>query len=189
MRKRPSLRRILVLSTVVLVAAACEVEEEPAEMEEAPEAMPAEAEPTAAELPDTTAEAVWSYLQSVNYEEAWSMWPGTTALYPGTEPHGALLTTYVNPAAEQGLTDVSGMLPDDAIIVKENYQPDSTLASVTTMYKVEGYDPEHNDWFWAKYGPDGEVESAGRVPGCIECHGERADNDYVWSDTLPVRMP
>ena len=187
MRKPPSLRIILPLSVSILMLAACEVEEEPDRVEEAPAAEPAE--PTAAALPDTTAEAVWSYLQTVNYEDAWSMWPGTTALYPGTEPHGALLTTYVNPAAEEGLAAEMEMLPEDAIVVKENYQPDRTLAAVTIMYKVQGYDPEHNDWFWAKYGPEGAVESAGRVPGCIECHGERADNDYIWSDTLPVRMP
>jgi hypothetical protein len=37
------------------------------------------------------------------------------------------------------------------------------------------YDPEHNDYVWAKYTPDGGVDAAGRVESCQACHaaGER----------------
>ena len=125
-------------------------------------------------LPDTTAEAVWSYLQEADYE-SWPMWPGKDALYEGTEPHGMLLTTYLNGTAHEALTGSTGPLPNGSIVVKENYMPDSTLAAVTVMYSSEGYDPEHNDYFWAKYGTDGSVQAAGRVESCQSCHtqGER----------------
>ena len=48
------------------------------------------------------------------------------------------------------------------------------------MYKVEGYNPEHNDWFWLKVLADGTVDCDGRVEGCQECHSALKSNDYVW---------
>jgi LPXTG-motif cell wall-anchored protein len=44
------------------------------------------------------------------------------------------------------------------------------------MYKVEGYNPEGGDWFWAKYQPDGSVDAAGKVASCAGCHLGIADN-------------
>ncbi|MFO7894442.1 MAG: cytochrome P460 family protein [Longimicrobiales bacterium] len=137
------------------------------------ESMP-ESEQQMMTLPDTTAQAVWSYLQDADYQD-WRMWPGKGELYEGTEPHGMLLTTYLNGTAYDGLTTGSGELPNGSIVVKENYMPDSTLAAITVMYSAEGYDAEHNDYFWAKYEADGTVEDAGRVESCTNCHtdGER----------------
>lgn len=130
------------------------------------------------DLPDTTAQAVWSYLQEVSYADEWRMWPGTTALYEGTDPHGMLLTTYLNDEAYEALTQGSGPLPNGSIVVKENYQQDSTLAALTIMFSAEGYDAEHNDYFWAKYGPDGDVQAAGRVESCQQCHAQ-GDRGYL----------
>lgn len=68
-------------------------------------------------------------------------------------------------------------MPDGAIIVKENYGPDQQkLVAVTPMYKVEGYNPDAGNWFWAKYAPDGSVQAAGKVDSCIECH--KTADDY-----------
>ena len=153
------------------------------------EAMAPAAEPMA---PDTTAEAVQAYLEAQEYAATWAMWPGTEAYYPGTEPHGVLLTTYLNPDAAEGVgalmasrgteTDFrpsDTQLPYGSIVVKENYAPDSTLAAVTVMYKVAGFDPEHGDWWWMKRLADGTVEAAGRVESCIDCHSENAGLDYL----------
>ncbi len=52
------------------------------------------------------------------------------------------------------------------------------------MYKKSGYNPDHNDWFWLKVLADGTVEKQGKVEGCQTCHGEVADNDYVWTGRL-----
>jgi hypothetical protein len=61
--------------------------------------------------------------------------------------------------------------------------------SVTVMFeREEGYDPENDNWFWAKYGfagsldetPDGE-QMAGRVAGCIGCHQEAEGGDYLFT--------
>ena len=79
-------------------------------------------------------------------------------------------------------------MPNGAIIVKENYMPDGQLAAITTMYKVDGFNPEANDWHWVKFLPDGSVDmdgmAQGKVPMCIGCHSGRADNDYIYTGDL-----
>jgi hypothetical protein len=49
------------------------------------------------------------------------------------------------------------------------------------MYKVAGYNPEANDWFWAKYKADGTVLKEGKVAGCINCHAAKKANDFVFT--------
>ena len=179
-----------------LATAACEraprADAEGEAMGEPDQAAANEAMMEAPELPDTTGAAVWAYLNEVNYQESWETWPGKGELYTGQEPHGMLLTTYLNPAAYDALTGEAGQFPANAIVVKENYMPDSTLAAVTTMYKVEGYNPDANDWFWVKHLPDGSVDAGGnaqgRVPGCIGCHGAQAANDYIFTGSLGESM-
>ena len=57
-----------------------------------------------AELPDADGTAIWGFLQEVDYQDQWELWPGKGELYDGGEPHGALFTTYLNPAAFEALT-------------------------------------------------------------------------------------
>ena len=121
--------------------------------------------------PDTTAASVIAYLEEVDYQESWELWPGLGEKVEGGEPHGMLLTTYLNPVALKAFNDKAGAMPDGAIIVKENYTPDGTLAANTVMYKKSGYNPDHNDWFWLKVLADGTVEKQGMVEGCQNCHG------------------
>lgn len=131
--------------------------------------------------PDTTAQALWAHLDTEAYRESWSLWPGTDRLYGGTEPHGMLLTTYVNQTARDALAGGSVTdLPPGSIIVKENYMPDSTFAAATVMYRVEGYNPEHRDWLFAKYDPQGTAEEFGRVDGCQSCH-QQAETGYIYT--------
>lgn len=129
--------------------------------------------------PEPDAQAVWNYLQQNDYQEDWALWPGTSKLYEGTEPHGMLLTTYVNPTAADALSGLTGQLPRGSIIVKENYKPTEELAAVTVMYKAfEGYNSDHNNWYWLKRLADGTVEASGRVESCQTCHGV-SDTDYL----------
>ncbi len=171
----------LLLCGGLLLASGCARGEEGAaeegEMEEAPAMAPAQ-------LPDTAGAALWTYLQNADYRNNWKLWPGKGKLYMGREPHGALLTTYINETAGTALMDKAGSMPAAAIIVKENYMPDSTLAAITVMYKVPGYDPGNNNWFWAKFGPAGEVQVEGRGQGCIACHGAERANDFVFTGSL-----
>ena len=130
-------------------------------------------------MPEPNARSVWKHVENQNYQRNWSYWPGKGELYKGTEPHGVLLTTYVNPLAQGALTNRAAELPAGAIIVKENYSPKKELAAVTVMYKArDGYNPDHNNWFWLKRLPDGKVEASGKAESCQACHGA-SKHDYL----------
>ncbi len=142
-------------------------------------------------LPETTGAAVWAQLQSEDYQTNWSLWPGRGELYEGQEPHGMLLTTYLNDAALAAVEDSMGTMPAGSFVVKENYTPDKTLAAVTVMYKVAGYNPDHNDWFFTKHLADGTLDKMpngmameGKLPGCQGCHSAKRDNDYLFTGTI-----
>jgi hypothetical protein len=128
--------------------------------------------------PKPTAEAVWQHLQQQEFRKSFRLFPGTQQFYKGQDPHGALLTTYVNATAFDALSKRARTLPDGAIIVKENYMPDKTLAATTVMYKSKGYNPAANDWFWLKRSARGEVEAAGKADGCIDCH-RPSQRDFI----------
>ena len=123
----------------------------------------------------------------------------TTRPYAGTEPHGFMLETFY------GQASIDGHAGD--LVVKRNYGPEGVersavqadraghLASVTVMFRrEEGYDPDNADWFWAKYNPDGSLQTnpndmplAGRVAkgadqGCIACHRAAPGGDYVFNN-------
>lgn len=173
--KRLFLATSIMVLGLMLIYSGCQKKEEATKAK--PEAQKEEAAKMA---PAAEGMALWTYLKQIDYTKL-PMWPGKEAFYPGTQPHGALLTTYVN---ETALTDIQakkGTLSAGSIIVKENYMPDKKLAAVTVIYKVEGYNPNANDWFWAKYAPDGKIEAEGKVAGCIGCHGQKKDNDYLFT--------
>jgi hypothetical protein len=127
---------------------------------------------------------LWKYITVDKPYTKWNLWPGKGKMYEGTEPHGALLTVYVTKGARQAIEKKKGKIANAAIIVKENYKPDKTLAAITVMYKGKGYNPEAGDWFWAKYNPDGSVDKEGKVAGCIKCHSAKADNDWVFTGDI-----
>ncbi len=179
----PLSRSVAVAVGLAVVTTACR----PGDGEEAAETAAAEA----ATAPDTTGAAIWTHLQGSSYETTWQLWPEKGRFYTGQEPHGMLLTTYLNDVAYQALTGGATEMPAGAIIVKENYMPDSTLAAVTTMFKAAGYNADHNDWFFTKHLPSGELDKAengmlleGRLPGCQNCHVGRQANDYLFTGQL-----
>lgn len=118
--------------------------------------------------------------------------------YTGQHPHGAILDTV------ETTLQVGGR--NGALIVKRNYggegvskqkvadDPRKWLGAVTVMFERErGYDPDNQDWFWAKYLPDGSLDKnpagkplAGRVAkgmdaGCIACHRSAPGGDLVFN--------
>jgi hypothetical protein len=128
--------------------------------------------------------ALWDFLKKEEYEKNWKIWPGTAAFHHGTQPHGILLTTYVNPIALKAIAAKKGMLPYGSIIVTENYSTEKWLESLTVMYKIKGYNPGDNDWFWAKYGPEGTIAAEGKLNSCEDCHYQKKSNDYIWTARL-----
>ena len=119
-------------------------------------------------------------------------------VYQGTHPHGAMLETLYDRVKVKGV--------EGEVIVKRNYggpgisaakvaaNRDAWLKAVTVMFKREpGYDSENQDWFWAKYQPDGSLftnpkgmKLAGRVAkgmpqGCIACHKAAPGGDMLYT--------
>ena len=119
--------------------------------------------------------------------------------YTGVHPHGAVLT---NNTSELSIDGHKGQ-----VIVKKNYggegvsvaavgaDPAKYLKAVTVMYKREtGYDAENQDWFWAKFKPDGSLDvndkgmqlagrvAKGKVQGCIACHRGAPGGDYIYTN-------
>ncbi len=117
--------------------------------------------------------------------------------YAGSEPHGFQLTTLFTTVTIGG--------HEGALVIKNNYGPEGVevdevladpaghLGAVTVMFKREaGYDAETQDWFYAKYLPDGTLDQnpkgmalAGLVgkggdAGCIACHQNAGGDDYLF---------
>ena len=108
------------------------------------------------------------------------MWPGKDARYQGSNPHGALLTTYVDGIALAALNSGAPIsIPAGGFVVKENYMPDGSLDAVTVMYKAPGFNPEFNDWWFMKRMADGSIAAVGRPDGCQNCHIGASANDYL----------
>ena len=131
--------------------------------------------------------------------KGYEKWPMKSDFYPGMSPHGQFLRLCYN------LVNVNGKTYH--VIVKDNFggegaaldtvskYPEKYLAAVTVMVQREaGYDSDNNDWFWVKYKADGTIDKdpkgmtlAGRVAkgmeaGCIACHANAKDKDYVFTN-------
>lgn len=116
--------------------------------------------------------------------------------YTGQHPHGAILDT-VEGSVKVGFKRMH-------VIVKRNYggegvsigsvanDPAKYLKAVTVMLKRPGYDPETQDWFWAKFKPDGSLDknpkgmqlagkvAKGKPKGCISCHSAAPGGDMMF---------
>lgn len=130
----------------------------------------------------------WKLLTNQDYRFTWHFIPGKPmGFYKGTEPHGAVLRTFVNDIAFDAIQAKNGKYPVGSIIAKDNHMPDAKLAAITVMVKMQpGYDPANGDWFWAKYNPNGKYASGdvGKATMCIGCHAKVKDQDYVYSTEI-----
>jgi hypothetical protein len=118
--------------------------------------------------------------------EKWALWPGKGKLYEGTEPHGDFITVYVNDIALESIKNAKGMA-NNSIVLKENYNADKQLTSLTVMKKVKGYNTEGGDWFWVRFGPDSKVTAEGKVQMCQDCHADEKDNDYIFTGKVTAK--
>jgi hypothetical protein len=134
--------------------------------------------------PAPNAAAVWDYVKKADYVKTWKLWPGNTPLRKGPEPHGALITCYVNETALPAITGKKGKLPEGSVVILDNFGPDKKLQFIDVMVKVKGYNPKEGDWYWAQYTPDGKAEMEGKVDECIRCHLAQKSNDYVYTGKL-----
>lgn len=179
MRKSLILSMVLLVS-VLLVVSCGKKNKDVSEMavEEAPAT-------EAAAMPGADAGELWTYITETNSYQEWSYWPDYEGFQPGKSPHGKILQVFLSESGVKNIADeMKSSMDNGVIVVKENYMPDTLLAAITVMYKVEGFNPEVGDWFWAKYDVDGTVAASGTPAGCIGCHGGKASNDYLFTGSV-----
>ncbi len=120
---------------------------------------------------------LWKVISQEKPYTEWGFFQGAEGVMEGKAPHGKFIRAFVN---RVGLEAQGPNYPYGTIIGKENFMPDTTLAKLTVMYKVKGFNPDGGDWFWAVYSPDGTVEMEGKIDNCLACHRLRKANDYVY---------
>lgn len=123
----------------------------------------------------STAASLWRESQGYT---SWGRFAGHSGIEPGKSPHGKFISTYVQ---QRGAT-AKGLPPYGTIVLKENYrsQDPGSLDSLTVMKRIEGFDPENGDWFWARYTPSGKLTHAGKVAMCSDCHFDAGGDDFLF---------
>lgn len=124
-------------------------------------------------------ERLWTRISSDSKYTDYSFWPGHEGINPGQAPHGVNHRIFINKELIKALPIENRTAPGGTIIVKENMNADEKVVKITVMAKVEGYNPEGGNWFWAAYSPEGEVQAEGTPAGCVSCHVGMKDNDYI----------
>jgi hypothetical protein len=136
------------------------------------------------------AEELW---QSIDGFMSWNEPAGWEGIVPSSDgTHGPYVQIWIDDLTLNAL-DSGSEIPDGAKLVKCGYSDaegnpvsDSLGHSLTAMWKIDGYDPDHGDWFWARFdGTTGEVATfAGQESACYSCHSADPDSDWVWYDDV-----
>jgi len=143
----------------------------------------------------------WQYLLSNNYKN-WAPPAGQGGgFFEGSSAHGPLHKLYLNRTAASD----PDTLPDESVIVMENYGSNEVLESISVMLRSVGSNPSKQDWYWITYGPDGSVigsakennsdgpiqqepsasfvsTTGGMIHGssCTQCHQKAPGQDFTF---------
>lgn len=105
--------------------------------------------------PEIAAE-LWKLIQTEGYQMHWKEFPGPEATKKQAGS-GTYYKTYVNDKVYEALENKVRPLPPGSIIVKDRYDDQEQLVSVTARINFGGDEPNDIRWFTAQYSPDGEV--------------------------------
>lgn len=113
----------------------------------------------------------------------WGQFPGSEGFIEAGFPHGPEVRVFINDVIEQSLDQPKEEFPYGSIILKENDDEGDIFGLGNTldiMWKVQDYDPQHNDWFWVNMNRDGNINFQGSLQACTACHRQARDNDYIF---------
>jgi hypothetical protein len=130
---------------------------------------------------EVSAEELYSDITSNGGYKGWALFPGTEEFASSAGVHGDKVSIYASSGAYAAIEGEESVMPYESIIIKEGFNSENQLEELVVMYKVEGYDPAHNDWFWALYLPGGAVSAEGKISGCINCHEKKSSNDFIFT--------
>ena len=116
------------------------------------------------------AEAQTLEKQIADYQ-AWQTPSWVEGYQTSRHPVPAYVRYYVN---DLGMSDIDHP-PNGSIFVKEQFDEDKRFLNLTVMKKIDGYDPDNADWYWAITDADRKVTNAGKLDtswtsSCISCH-------------------
>ncbi len=118
--------------------------------------------------------------------EGWREWTQVTPKPVISEGHSNnWVGIYVNELAKDTYLSAGAPYPECAKIVKPIYSDaeGKSVRKLTIMVKMPpGYDPDNGDWWYAHADASGtRIGSHGRLAGCIPCHKQAAETDYLFS--------
>ena len=127
------------------------------------------------------ANEIWDEIQGY---ETWVQDSTFAEIQSGNSPHGDYVQIWLNETVANFFKNPDTLenviLPVGSILVKEGYSDSEgqSLNKITIMKKIDGYDPDHNNWFWANYNEGGELAGKhGIESSCYNCH--ISGNDYL----------
>ncbi|MBI2478454.1 MAG: cytochrome P460 family protein [Planctomycetia bacterium] len=145
--------------------------------------------PSRATRPQTPAEFYNNFWQHLTKPgAAYNTWKPLEHEPPNVEvenPHGTESLTYANDVAAKDPKN----LPIGSILVREDYDDQRQRQSISVLYRVKDYDPEHGNWYYLRFTETGTVMKghdnkplAGKVSSCIDCHAKARGKDFVFSN-------
>jgi len=105
--------------------------------------------------PEEIAPELWNLIQTEEYQQ-WKELPGTGMVTKDASKKALKMKSYVNDIAYDSIQNKSKTLPPGSIIVKERYDDQDQLQTISAMINLGGNDPKDINWFWAQYSPDGK---------------------------------
>ena len=112
--------------------------------------------------PAEVATELWNLIQTEEYQH-WKSMPGTEMLNKDAATKKLYFKTYMNDLALNAVANKSKALPPGSIIVKERYDDQNQLQSISAMINLGRSDPKDINWFWAQYSPDGKALKMGET--------------------------
>jgi hypothetical protein len=122
----------------------------------------AQVEELSKKAPDEVATELWSLIQTEEYQH-WKAMPGTEMLNKDAVKKKLYFKTYMNDLALNAVATKSKTLPPGSIIVKEKYDDQNQLQTISAMMNLGRNDPKDINWFWALYSPDGKPLKMGET--------------------------
>ena len=129
------------------------------------------------DMPGADVDAFWSYITETSPYTQWAFFEDHQDMQPGRAPHGPFHKIFVNDITQNA---EGAPLPAGAMVVKESYDEQKKMTAITVMYKIDGYNPDGGDWWWARYSTDGKGGPAGKLGMCLGCHQAKKANDFIF---------
>lgn len=119
------------------------------------------------------------YYEEFSDYQTWNQAEDWNGIQPSASVHGAFVQIWLNDVVQDAILE-GAEIPDGAAIIKEGYNDEegTEFNARMLMVKRDGFDPDHNNWFWASYDAEGNINRSGAIDMCISCHAA-SESDYL----------